>query len=140
MTTRSSDSTVGTSVLGRYRVVRKLARGGMGAVYLARTEGAEGFARPVVIKRVLATLMGDDEVAQMFVREARILSELQHPNIVAVLDFGQDTDGAYVMVLDYVNGYHLGQWSRYCRKGSDGIPSEMVLYIMGPVFYRPSIG
>ena len=66
------DPLLGTSVLGRYRVVRKLARGGMGAVYLARTEGAEGFARPVVIKRVLPALMGDREVAQMFVREARL--------------------------------------------------------------------
>jgi len=133
MTTSPIDSTVGSTILGRYRVVRKLARGGMGAVYLARTEGAEGFARPVVIKRVLATLMGDDEVAAMFVREARILSELQHPNITPVLDFGQDSDGAYVMVLDYVNGYHLGQWSRYRRKSSGEIPCDIVLYIMGRV-------
>ena len=78
------DSVIGQTVLGRYRIVRKLARGGMGAVYLGRTEGAEGFARPVVVKRVLPTLMGDPEIALLFVREARILANLQHPNIVAV--------------------------------------------------------
>lgn len=130
---KPSDSLIGSTVLGRYRILRKLARGGMGAVYLARTEGAAGFARPVVIKRILPTLMDDDEVAEMFVREARLLSNLQHPNIVTVVDFGQDPDGAYVMVLDYVHGYHLGQWHRYVRAARGAISADVALHIVGRV-------
>jgi len=130
MSQKATDSTIGTSVLGRYRVVRKLARGGMGAVYLARTEGAQGFARPVVIKRVLAALMDDDEIAQMFIREARILSNLQHPNIVQVLDFGQESDGAYVMVLDYVHGFHVGQWQRFVQLKRTEMPTHFALHIV----------
>ena len=130
MTQRPSDSLIDTTVLGRYRVLRKLARGGMGAVYLARTEGAAGFARPVVIKRILPTLMDDDEVARMFVREAQLLSNFQHANIVSVVDFGQDDDGAYVMVLEYVHGYHVGQWLRFVQQTRGTIPVDIVLHIM----------
>jgi serine/threonine protein kinase len=116
-------------VLGRYRIVRRLAHGGMGSVYLGRTEGAEGFARPVVIKRVLPGLRNDREVAQMFVREARILSNLQHPNIVNVLDFGQQEGGSYLMVLDYVHGYQLAQWHRYVAEARGLMSFEFCLHI-----------
>ncbi|HEX2676649.1 MAG TPA: protein kinase, partial [Polyangiales bacterium] len=130
MTTVKAQDLVGQTVLGRYRIVRRLARGGMGAVYLGRTEGAAGFARPVVIKRVLPSLMDDDEVAQMFVREAQVLSNLQHPNIVTVLDFGQQADGAYLMVLEYVHGFQLAQWSEYVQKTRGLLPVDFALYIV----------
>ena len=125
-----SDPMLNTTVLGRYRIVRRLASGGMGAVYLGRTEGAQGFTRPVVIKRVLPALMGDREVAQLFVREAQILSNLQHPNIVSVLDFGQQEDDAYVMVLEYVHGYQVAEWMRFLRRTSQTMPVDFALHIM----------
>jgi hypothetical protein len=128
-----SDPMLNTTVLGRYRVMRRLAVGGMGAVYLGRTEGAQGFTRPVVIKRVLPTLMGDSEIAQLFVREAQILSNLQHPNIVSVLDFGQQDDDAYVMVLEYVQGYQLAEWMRYLRRTSQSMPIDFGLHIIARV-------
>jgi serine/threonine protein kinase len=117
MTTPEKDW-VGEIVLGRYRIVRPLAEGGMGIVYLGRVEGAAGFARPVVIKTVIPHLRQDASTAKMFVREARILANLQHPGIVGVIDFGE-VGGAHVMVLEYVHGFHLGQWMRYldyCRR------------------------
>jgi eukaryotic-like serine/threonine-protein kinase len=117
-------------VLGRYRVLRQLAHGGMGAVYLGRTEGAEGFARPVVIKRILPWLTEDKGVAEMFVREARILSNMQHPNIVSVLDFGQKGDGSYLMVLDYVHGYDLSEWQDYEVTERGNIPIDYALHII----------
>jgi serine/threonine protein kinase len=126
----ASDPMLNTTVLGRYRIVRRLASGGMGAVYLGRTEGAQGFTRPVVIKRVLPTLMGDREVAQLFVREAQILSNLQHPSIVSVLDFGQQDDDAYVMVLEYVHGYQVAEWMRFLRRTSQTMPVDFALHIM----------
>lgn len=122
----------GTLVLGRYRVVSPLARGGMGIVFLARTEGAAGFARPVVIKRVVPDLAGDEAAAQSFAREARILSNLQHPNIVNVIDFDEE-EGAYVMVLEYVHGYNLGQWHRYMLDMGRQMPVDHAIYIVTQV-------
>src|SRR5262245_24696603 len=127
MPARATDMT-GTLVLGRYRVVSPLARGGMGIVFLARTEGAAGFSRPVVIKRVVPDLAGDEAAAQSFAREARILSNLQHPNIVNVIDFDEE-DGAYVMVLEYVHGYNVGQWQRYLLDTGRKMPIDYAIYI-----------
>ena len=121
------DPLIGKTLLGRYRVVRRLARGGMGVVYLGRAEGAAGFVKPVVIKRML-TEIGDEAMEQMFVREARILSRLQHPNIVSVIDFGQE-GGAYLLVMEYVHGYHLGRWARYVRAVREPLPVDLCLHI-----------
>lgn len=118
----------GRTLLGRYRVVMPIGRGGMGTVYLARTEGAAGFARPVVIKSIHADLVGDDAMVQMFAREARLLANLQHNGIVNVLDFGQE-EGTYIMVLEYVHGYDLGAWTRYLRETQDRLPFDFALHI-----------
>jgi len=121
----------GRVVLGRYRIVTPLARGGMGIVYLGRLEGAAGFAKPVVIKTVIPDAK-DTRAAQLFVREARILSNLEHPNIVGVLDFGQ-VEGEYVMVLEYVHGFHLGFWARYVREARGSMALAHAVEIMLPV-------
>ncbi len=121
----------GRVVLGRYRIVAPLARGGMGIIYLGRLEGAAGFAKPVVIKTVIPDTK-DDRSAQLFVREARILSNLEHPSIVGVLDFGE-ADGEYVMVLDYVHGFHLGMWARYVQEARGPMPVEHAVEVMLPV-------
>jgi serine/threonine-protein kinase len=119
---------LGRVVLGRYRVITPLAHGGMGVVYLGRTEGAEGFSRPVVIKRVLPELVLDQNIAKMFVREAKILSNLHHPGIVGVVDFGEE-DGAYIMVLDYVHGYDASAWLLYLRRNERRVPVLIAVQI-----------
>lgn len=127
--TDSSAALQGQVVLGRYRVVRPLARGGMGVVYLGRVEGAAGFAKPVVIKSVLGAFGAAGESEQLFAREARIVANLQHPNIVAVIDFGK-VDNSYVMVLEYVHGYHLGQWLRYVNETRGNVPVRHAVHVM----------
>jgi serine/threonine-protein kinase len=129
MNAAADKSLVGQVLLGRYRVLRRLALGGMGAVYLARTEGARGFSKPVVIKRILPIWGSDEEIVSLFAREARILSQMQDPGIVSVMDFGQIPDGTLVMVLDYVHGYHLAQWLAYLRATQGQMPVEMALHI-----------
>lgn len=129
MTEELKDDWIGRRVLGRYRVIRPLARGGMGAVYLARIEGAAGFSKPAVIKRVLPHLSDAADSKAQFVREARILSNLQHPGIVGVIDFAEEK-GAYLMVLDYVHGYHVGQWLKYLRSKRQNMPWEFAVLIM----------
>jgi len=128
--TTSENDLAGHVVLGRYRVLRRLALGGMGAVYLARTEGARGFSKPVVIKRILPVWGGDEEIVSLFAREARILSQLQDPGIVSVLDFGPIEDGTLVMVLDYVHGHHLAHWLAYLRAVQGTMPVDMAIHIM----------
>jgi serine/threonine protein kinase len=115
-------------IFGRYRIVRRLAQGGMGVVYLGRLEGAAGFSKPVIIKRVLRDMDNPGESQARFIREAQILSHLSHPCIVSVLDFGRDDDG-YAMVLEYMHGYDLGLWLRYLQLTQVSLPWEEGLLI-----------
>lgn len=123
------DDFLGRVVLGRYRIVHNLAKGGMGVIYLARSEGAAGFAKPVVVKRIITQYVDDDGVVQMFKREARIMSNMRHPGVVSVLDFGHE-DGAYLMVLEYVHGYHAGRWRRFVQTRGDNFPTEFAVQIV----------
>jgi serine/threonine protein kinase len=116
-------------VLGRYRVVRRLAQGGMGVVYLGRLEGGAGFSKAVIIKRVLPDLDQQPDHTARFIREAQILSQLQHPCIVGVLDFGE-TESGYAMVLEYMHGYDLGRWLKYLQLSSTLMPWEQAIFII----------
>lgn len=120
---------IGRLVLGRYRILLLLAKGGMGAVYLARVEGAAGFAKPVIVKRMLPHLSDASDKKAQFIREAQILSNLRHPGIVSVIDFGKQED-AHVMVLEYVHGFHLGQWLKYCARKERKLPWQTAVLVM----------
>lgn len=116
-------------LLGRYRVVRLLGEGGMGTVHLARVEGAEGFTRPVVVKRMKRDLRVTEDGNRLFIREAKILSKLQHPGIVGISDFGID-DGAPTMVLEYVHGYTLSPWLTYRVEKRLPLPVDVCLLVV----------
>jgi serine/threonine protein kinase len=121
---------VGRIVLGRYRIVRSIGRGGMGVIYLARSEGAAGFVKPFVIKQAALEIVakGDSMITQL-AREARIMSNLRHPGIVSVIDFAQDA-GSYLLVLDYVQGYNLGQWRKYVQHAGRPFSAEFALHVV----------
>ena len=105
---------IGDTLAGRYEIERRIGRGGMGVVYLASQSALN---RQVVVK-VLARNIGDEEEAiQRFEREALGLSQLQHPNIVTIYDFGRDGDLAYI-VMEYVEGETLSKLQR--REGAIG--------------------
>ncbi|UJR79477.1 serine/threonine-protein kinase [Sandaracinus amylolyticus] len=78
--------------LGPYRLVRRMAAGGMAEIFLARQEGKDGFARDLVVKRILPHLAADPEFTRMFRDEARLAALLSHPNVVHVYDFGSEPD------------------------------------------------
>jgi len=128
----SSRAVLGSVVLGRYRIVAPLARGGMGIIYLGRLEGAAGFSKPVVIKTVIPEGNDSKGIVQLFVREARILSNLEHPSIVGVLDFGE-AGADYVMVLEYVHGFHLGAWSRFVRHTRGSMKVAHAVEVLLPI-------
>jgi len=88
------------TTLSSYRGLKLIGRGGMAEVYRA-TNPANG--KTVAIKILPATLASDDQFRRRFLREAEIISGLEHPNIVRVIDFG-DENGAYYIVMDFLSG------------------------------------
>ncbi|HUJ59300.1 MAG TPA: serine/threonine-protein kinase [Kofleriaceae bacterium] len=92
--------------LGRYELLARLATGGMGEIFLARLEGAAGFERLFVIKRILPHLADDARFRQMLIAEARIASKLSHGNICQVFELGE-TDGQLYLVMEYLDGVTL---------------------------------
>jgi serine/threonine protein kinase len=94
------------SGFGKYRLVRKLGSGGMAEAYLAESEGHAGFARTVVLKRVLPHLADRPELTRMLVHEARLAARLQHDNIAQIYDLGR-VDEQYFITMEYVEGLDL---------------------------------
>lgn len=91
----------------RYQIVRRIGAGGMAEVFEGRIQGAEGFARPVAIKRVRPELSRRPGFADAFIEEARLTSRLDHPNLVSVIDFDRDEQGRLFLVMEYVSGADL---------------------------------
>src|SRR5918992_4021263 len=89
----------------RYEIVRHLARGGMAEVYLAHDQLLD---RRVALKVLFPEFARDPAFVQRFRREAQAAANLNHPNIVAIYDWGEE-DGTYFIVMEYVEGRPLRQ-------------------------------
>ncbi|MEZ4452986.1 MAG: protein kinase [Nannocystaceae bacterium] len=92
--------------LGRYRLGERVGAGGLAEVYLAHAEGAKGFRKRVVVKRLRSERVGDPQAAASLLAEARLVAGLTHIGIVQVLDLGLDDDAPYV-VMEHVDGVTL---------------------------------
>jgi eukaryotic-like serine/threonine-protein kinase len=90
----------------RYRVIEKIAAGGMAEVFRAESAGLEGFKKTVAIKRVLPHLSQKKQFIGMFLDEARLSASLSHSNVVQVFDIGVG-DETYFIVMEYVDGANL---------------------------------
>lgn len=115
-------------LLGKYRLLKLLARGGMGEVYLARQEGLKGFSKTVVVKKILDGLAEDKAFSEMFINEARLSALLTHPNIVQVFDLGEDENGLY-LAMEYVHGHSLRAIETQLQKRSTAMPPELAARI-----------
>ncbi len=113
----------------RYRVLSKIAHGGMAEIFLALQGGAEGFQKPVVLKRILPTLAADPTFVRMLVDEAHIASSLNHSNLVQVLDLGKSAD-QYFLALEFIDGWSLEHVRRRAQKVKLKIPLSLALYIV----------
>ena len=91
---------------GKYVLVRKIAMGGMAEIFKAKTGGAEGFEKDVVIKRILPHFTEDGDFVKMFIDEAAITSKLQHANIVQIFDFDV-CEGSYYIAMELIEGVDL---------------------------------
>lgn len=91
---------------GRYRLLRRIATGGMGEVHLAKLKGPSGFEKLVVIKRLLGHRQTQTKYIDMFLAEARLAAQLNHPNIVQINDVGE-IDGVHYIAMEYIRGKSL---------------------------------
>jgi len=113
---------------GKYRLDHRLGGGGMAEVFLGSMVGAEGFSRKVAIKRVLPGFSDNPSFGQMFVAEAQISAQLQHPNIVSVLDFDRDAENRLFLVMELVEGRDLD-----ALVSTGLLPIPLVIFVISEV-------
>lgn len=113
----------------RYRVIKRLAAGGMAEVFVAESAGIEGFRKQVAIKRVLPQLSKNEQFIDMFLDEARLSGRLSHSNVVSVFDIGVG-DNTYFIVMEYVDGADLKQVIEHQKKAFNvPMPVESACFI-----------
>jgi serine/threonine protein kinase len=100
------DPLIGETILGQYRIVRPIAKGGMGQIYLAEQLAMDRYA---AIKLLQPAGSRKSDMQERFRREARALSKLTHPNIITVYNFGELEDGKLFLAMEYVEGISLAK-------------------------------
>jgi serine/threonine protein kinase len=95
---------VGQTLSGRYRLVTRLAGGGMGEVFRGQDLLLD---RAVAVKVLQPSLAADPDLVERFKQEARLAARLNHPNIVSIHDWGAEDDSTYYMVMEFVPGTDL---------------------------------
>jgi serine/threonine-protein kinase len=115
---------------GRYELLGRLAYGGMAEIFLAR-EAHVSAQRLLVLKRVLPHVAEDQHFVDMFVDEARLAMQLNHPNICHVYSFGQE-EGTFYIAMEWVNGKTLSKIIRKARE-QGGLPVPVALKIVAQV-------
>ncbi|HMR10124.1 MAG TPA: serine/threonine-protein kinase, partial [Polyangiaceae bacterium] len=112
----------------RYRVLEKIASGGMAEVFRAESAGLEGFKKTVAIKRVLPHLAEKKQFMGMFLDEARLSAQLSHSNCVQVFDVGVG-DNTFFIVMEYVDGSDLKGVISHHQKMGSAVPPEVACLI-----------
>ena len=112
--------------VGKYRLLAELGRGGMASVYLAVARGIGGVNKLVVLKAVLPELESDPSSLAMFMDEARLAAQLNHPNVVQTYEVGTEGD-RHVIVMEYLEGQTLGHLVQAADKANQ--PLDLGLYL-----------
>ncbi len=95
----------GQRKIGAYRLERSIGEGGVANVYLARHDLLK---RPCAVK-ILKPARASDEMIARFEREVQLASQLSHPNVVEIYDYGRSTDGLLYYAMEYLDGINLGE-------------------------------
>jgi eukaryotic-like serine/threonine-protein kinase len=112
--------------IGSYHLVKKLGAGGMAEVYKAYQPRLE---RYVALKFIRPELAEAADFLPRFEQEAKLLARLNHPHIVHVYDFGEETGRCY-LVMEYVAGGTLKEWLRSLRAAGQALKPEQTLVIL----------
>ncbi len=114
-------------VLGRYELLVPIAAGGMAQVWAARMRGARQFQKIVAVKTMLPKLSEDEQFEQMFLDEASLASQIRHPNVVEILDLGEQL-GVLYLVMEWIEGIPLNQLMKVAKK-EGGVPTPVATRI-----------
>lgn len=114
--------------LGRYKLGRKLGAGGMGEVFLAHASGAEGFEKPVALKRIFRHISADEDYRRLFIREAKVSARLSHPNIVQVFDLGEEDDELFI-AMELVDGPSLAELLEHLDRSDQTLSPEIAAVV-----------
>jgi serine/threonine protein kinase len=117
---------------GPYRLVDRIAVGGMAEVFKAKLKGVEGFEKTVAIKRILPHLSDNKEFVDMFVDEAKMVAGLTHPSIVQIFDLGR-IDKSYYIAMEYVHGRDLRTILKRAKDKGLRMPLDLCLRVAGQV-------
>ena len=115
-------------VFGKYDVIRRLAVGGMGEIFLARQTGMAGFERLVILKSLLPQLASEDDQLAQFLDEARIVGSINHPNVVACYEVGE-WEGVYFIAMEYINGVDVASLAKAGDDAAQRFPVNVAMTI-----------
>jgi serine/threonine protein kinase/DNA-binding NarL/FixJ family response regulator len=116
------------TAFGSYELLEPIATGGMAEVYRARMRGMEGFEKIVAIKRILPHLSDNDEFVSMFIDEAKLAAQLQHPNIIHIYDLGR-IERSYYIAMEYVDGRDLRSLLRLLEEKGTRLPLGLAILV-----------
>ncbi len=122
------DTGEGKMLFGQYELQDKIATGGMAELFKAKQVGLEGFQRIVAIKKILPHLATNSDFVTMFIDEAKLAAQLNHPNIVHIYDLGKKSD-AYFIAMEYVEGRDLRSILKECEPLQETVPLKTAVYI-----------
>ena len=115
--------------LGRYRLIKRLAAGGMSDIFLGQVHGARGYERTVVVKTIRDDVVEEDELVQLLMHEARIASCLRHENIVELGEVGV-LGGTHFLAMEFVFGRDIRRiWER-CDERGERIPYRHIVTML----------
>ncbi len=115
--------------MDKYKIIHKIAAGGMAEVFLARSAAAMGLGKFVAIKKILPDFSESSDFINMFKAEAKVAMQMQHRNLISIYDFGTDADQCF-LVMELVQGLNLAQILNSLQKRQIQIPMTMTLYMM----------
>lgn len=114
---------------GQYFLLEKIASGGMADIYKAVKIGARGFRKYSAVKKILPHISEDKSIRDMFVKEAHVLSSINHPNIVQIHDLGEEK-GQFFIVMDFIKGKDLKTLLLKYQPYEQNIPVELMFFII----------
>ncbi len=116
-------------VFGRYLLLKRLSRGGMGEIFLAKLGEIQGFEKLVIIKKILPHLVADQEFIKRFIDEAQVAIKLQHANVAPVFEVGK-VDGEYFLAIEYIEGRDLRRMITRQREERTRLPSDLAMFVV----------
>ncbi|TXD37851.1 protein kinase [Lujinxingia vulgaris] len=113
---------------GKYTLLQRLAVGGMAEIFKARTDGVDGFAKVLAIKRLHRQFSEDSEFASMLIDEAKLVVQLNHANIGQIFDLGV-VGGQYYIAMEFIDGLDLHELSERVQRQHRQLPTEVAVYV-----------